>query len=94
MVGQVFRNDNTGSGIAVKDANQTVTYKRIDNISKITSGSIKIILLQMNQYPNEIKGSEVTVGLYNDKGNYFHWKFFESKFNCRTNPKSVFMKQF
>jgi hypothetical protein len=24
--------------------------------------------------------------LYNDKGEYFHWKFFESKFN-RTNPK-------
>ncbi|MEZ7500436.1 BREX-1 system phosphatase PglZ type A [Flavobacterium sp. Arc3] len=70
-----------------KDANQTVTYKRIDNISKITSGSIKIILLQNEPVSNEIKGSEVTVGLYNDKGELLSLEVPLNLNSIATNPK-------
>lgn len=70
-----------------KDANQTVTYKRIDNISKITSGSIKVILLQNEPVSNEIKGSEVTIGLYNDKGELLSLEVPLNLNSIATNPK-------
>lgn len=70
-----------------KDANQTVTFKRIDNIGKITSGSIKIILLQNEPVSNEIKGTEVNVGLYNDKGELLSQEVPLNLNSIATNPK-------
>lgn len=70
-----------------KDANQTVTFKRIDNIGKIISGSIKIILLQNEPVSNEIKGTEVNVGLYNVKGELLSQEVPLNLNSIATNPK-------
>ncbi len=51
-----------------KETIETVTFRRIDNANKITTGNIKITVLQNEPVSNEFKSLEVNVGLYNDKG--------------------------
>ncbi len=51
-----------------KETTETVTFRRIDSVNKITTGNIKIAVLQNEPVSNELKSVEVTVGLYNDKG--------------------------
>lgn len=51
-----------------KETIETVTFRRIDNVNKITTGNIKITVLQNEPVSNEFKSLEVNVGLYNDKG--------------------------
>ncbi|UOK42512.1 MULTISPECIES: BREX-1 system phosphatase PglZ type A [Flavobacterium] len=51
-----------------KETTETVTFRRIDNVSKITTGNIKIVVLQNEPVSNELRSLEVTVGLYDDNG--------------------------
>lgn len=52
-----------------KDIIQSVTFKRIDNNTKILSGTIKITLLQNIPVSNDYKSIEVVAVLYDDIGN-------------------------
>jgi len=54
-----------------KELLQVVTFKRIDQTDKITSGSLKITLLQDQPVSNESKSAEVIFGLYSDTGELF-----------------------
>lgn len=51
-----------------KEIHQLVTFKRIDQTDKITSGSLKITLIQDQPVSNEYKSSEVIFGIYSDSG--------------------------
>jgi len=51
-----------------KELLQTVTFKRIDQTDKITSGSLKITLLQDQPVSNDSKSAEIIFGLYSDTG--------------------------
>ncbi|MCU4173935.1 BREX-1 system phosphatase PglZ type A [Carboxylicivirga sp. N1Y90] len=51
-----------------KEANQAVSFKRIDQADKISSGSLKITILQDQPVSNEYKSSEVVFGLFSDTG--------------------------
>lgn len=51
-----------------KELGQSVTFKRIDDTKRITTGSIKITLLQDQPVSNEYKSREVVIGLYSDTG--------------------------
>lgn len=54
-----------------KEFGQSVTFKRIDDTKRITSGSIKITLLQDQPVSNEYKSREVIIGLYSDTGEQY-----------------------
>lgn len=70
-----------------KEKHQTVTFKRIDQNDRISSGSLKITLIQDQPVNNELKSSEVVFGLYSDSGELFS-KEVEVHFNSTSgNPK-------
>lgn len=54
-----------------KESQQSVTFKRIDQTQFITTGSIKITLLQDQPVSNDFKSAEILFGLYNDIGELF-----------------------
>ncbi|WP_333620783.1 BREX-1 system phosphatase PglZ type A [Sphingobacterium multivorum] len=51
-----------------KEIHQLVTFKRIDQTDKITSGSLKVTLIQDQPVSNEYKSSELIFGIYADSG--------------------------
>lgn len=51
-----------------KEFGQSVTFKRIDDTKKITSGSMKVLLLQDQPVSNEYNNLEIVLGLYGDTG--------------------------
>lgn len=51
-----------------KEIHQQVTFKRIDQTDKITSGSLKVTLIQDQPVSNEYKSSELIFGIYTDAG--------------------------
>ena len=51
-----------------KEIHQQVIFKRIDQTDKITSGSLKITLIQDQPVSNEYKSSELIFGIYSDSG--------------------------
>lgn len=70
-----------------KETTETVTFKRIDSVNKITTGNIKITLLQNEPVSNDLKSIEINVGLYNDNGELLS---NEAEINCNmtsNNPK-------
>lgn len=70
-----------------KENQNTVTFKRIDNTKSITTGSMKITLLQDQPVSNEQKSIEVIFGLYDDSGNLYSNEV-EIHFNSTSNnPK-------
>lgn len=52
-----------------KEIAQTVTFRRIDNNTKILSGTIKITILQDMPVSNEYKSIDIVAALYSDIGN-------------------------
>lgn len=70
-----------------KEKHQVVTFKRIDQNDRISSGSLKITLIQDQPVNNELKSAEVVMGLYSDSGELFS-KEVEVHFNSTSsNPK-------
>ena len=70
-----------------KEANQIVSFKRIDQNDKLASGSIKITLLQDQPISNDYKSLEVLFALYSDVGELLSNEV-ETHFNSTsTNPK-------
>lgn len=70
-----------------KEKYQEVTFKRIDQNDRISSGSIKITLIQNEPVDNEYKSAQVMFGLYSDTGIPFS-KENEVHFNATSsNPK-------
>lgn len=51
-----------------KETNQTVSFKRIDQTDKITSGSLKVTLIQDQPVSNEFKNLELILGIYSENG--------------------------
>jgi uncharacterized protein (TIGR02687 family) len=51
-----------------KETTETVTFRRIDNVNKIATGTIKVTLLQNEPVSNDLKSLDCNIGLYNDKG--------------------------
>lgn len=51
-----------------KETTETVTFRRIDNTNKITTGNIKVALLQNEPVSNDLKSLDIVMGLYNDNG--------------------------
>jgi len=54
-----------------KEFGQSVAFRRIDENKKITSGSVKITLLQDQPVSNEYKSREINLGLYSDTGELY-----------------------
>jgi uncharacterized protein (TIGR02687 family) len=54
-----------------KEFGQSVTFKRIDDTKKITSGSLKVLLLQDQPVSNEYNNLEIILGLYSDTGELY-----------------------
>ena len=51
-----------------KEIHQQITFKRIDQTDKITTGSLKVTLIQDQPVSNEYKSSELIFGIYTDAG--------------------------
>jgi hypothetical protein len=51
-----------------KEIQDLVTFKRIDQAEKVTSGSIRITMIQDQPVSNEYKSAEVILGIYSDTG--------------------------
>ncbi|WP_430812841.1 MULTISPECIES: BREX-1 system phosphatase PglZ type A [unclassified Carboxylicivirga] len=51
-----------------KETLQTVSFQRIDSTDKISSGSMKVIVIQDQPVSNEFKSAELVFGLYSDTG--------------------------
>jgi uncharacterized protein (TIGR02687 family) len=51
-----------------KKITETITFRRIDNTNKITTGNIKVALLQNEPVSNELKSIDIVIGLFNDNG--------------------------
>lgn len=51
-----------------KEISQSVTFRRIDGTAKITTGSLKVILLQDQPVSNDYKSVKIKLGLYSDTG--------------------------
>ncbi|WP_445908271.1 BREX-1 system phosphatase PglZ type A [Yeosuana sp.] len=51
-----------------KETTETVTFRRIDNTNKITTGNIKVALLQNEPVSNVLKSLDIVIGLFNDNG--------------------------
>ena len=51
-----------------KEIKKTVTFKRIDNTDRITSGSLKLQLIQDEAVSNNLKAADMVFGLYGDDG--------------------------
>ncbi len=54
-----------------KELGEAVSFKRIDENKKITTGSIKITLLQDQPVSNQHKSREIILGLYSDTGELY-----------------------
>ncbi len=70
-----------------KETHQSVSFKRIDKTDKITSGNIKITLLQDQPVSNDYKSREVVFGLYSDTGETFSKEVVVSFNSTSGNPK-------
>lgn len=51
-----------------KESNESVSFKRIDQNKRITTGSIKLSLIQDQPVSSEYKALEVVFGIYSDTG--------------------------
>lgn len=51
-----------------KETTETVTFRRIDNVNRIATGTIKVTLLQNEPVSNDLKSLDISIGLYNDNG--------------------------
>jgi hypothetical protein len=51
-----------------KETQQVVSFKRIDQTDKISTGSLKIVLIQDQPVSNDYKSSELVFGIYSDIG--------------------------
>lgn len=51
-----------------KDALQMVSFQRIDQTDKISSGSLKVVVIQNQAVSNEYKSAEMVFGIYSDTG--------------------------
>jgi uncharacterized protein (TIGR02687 family) len=51
-----------------KEISQAVTFRRIDRTAKITTGSLKVSLLQDQPVSNDYKSIKIKLGLYSDTG--------------------------
>lgn len=51
-----------------KETTETVSLRRFDNINKITTGNMKVALLQNEPVSNELKSLDIVIGLFNDSG--------------------------
>lgn len=51
-----------------KETLETVSFQRIDNTDKISSGSLRIVVIQDQPVSNEYKSAELIFGLYSDNG--------------------------
>lgn len=70
-----------------KEKSQSVTFKRIDQNDRISSGSLKVTLIQDQPINNEFKSAEVILGLYSESAELFS-KEVEVHFNATSgNPK-------
>ncbi|WP_296317626.1 BREX-1 system phosphatase PglZ type A [Winogradskyella sp. UBA3174] len=70
-----------------KEKSDLVSFKRIDQNDRISSGSIKVTLLQDQPVDNELKSAEVLFALYSEKGDLYS-KEVEVHFNSTSgNPK-------
>jgi uncharacterized protein (TIGR02687 family) len=70
-----------------KKTSELVTIRRIDGATKITTGTIKVSLLQNEPVSNDLKSIDIVLGLFNDNGELVS---NEVQLTCNTtslNPK-------
>lgn len=75
-----------------KEIQKTVTFKRIDNIDKITSGSIKLSLLQDEPVSNSLKSADVVFGLYGDDARLLSNEVEVTFNSVSSNPRERFFE--
>lgn len=75
-----------------KEMSQTVTFKRIDDIDKISSGNMKLMLIQDQPVSNEYKSREVVIGLYSDTGELLSNEAELHLNSVSNNPKERFFE--
>jgi hypothetical protein len=64
-----------------------VSFKRIDDNKKISSGSIKVTLLQDQPVSNDYKALELIIGLYADNGELYAKETELTLNSTSTSPK-------
>jgi len=70
------------------DTQQGVSFKRLDENTKILSGSLKLTLLQNEPVSNTLRDTEVVIGLYADSGTLLSEMEISVHFNSTSNnPK-------
>jgi len=70
------------------DTQQRVSFKRLDENTKILSGSLKLTLLQNEPVSNTLRDTEVVIGLYADSGKLLSEEEISVHFNSTSNnPK-------
>jgi uncharacterized protein (TIGR02687 family) len=52
-----------------KETTETVRFRRIDSTNKISTGSIKVTIHQIDPVSNDLKSSDILIGLFNENGN-------------------------
>jgi uncharacterized protein (TIGR02687 family) len=70
-----------------KETSRTVSFKRIDDNKKISSGSIKVTLLQDQPVSNDYKALELIIGLYADNGELYAKETELTLNSTSTSPK-------
>ncbi len=70
-----------------KEIGQSVSFKRIDEKTKITSGNIKVTLLQDQPVSNEYNSLEIVLGLYSDTGERYSKEVTVNLNSTSTSPK-------
>lgn len=70
------------------ESQQQVTFKRLDENTKILSGSLKLTLLQNEPVSNNLRDAEIIIGLYSDSGKLLSEQETNVHFNSTSNnPK-------
>jgi uncharacterized protein (TIGR02687 family) len=73
-----------------KEIQKTVTFKRIDSVDRIISGSLKLQLLQDESVSSSLKAADIVFGLYGDDSKLLSNEI-EVNFNSvSTNPRDRF----
>ncbi|SEF86450.1 BREX-1 system phosphatase PglZ type A [Flavobacterium urumqiense] len=70
-----------------KETTETVTFRRIDSVNKIATGSLKVTLFQNDPVSNDLKSLDISIGLYNENGVLFSNEVEISCNSTSNNPK-------
>lgn len=70
-----------------KETSETVSFKRLGSANKITTGNIKVNLLQNEPVSNELKSLDIAIGLFSDNGDLISNEVLLALNSTSLNPK-------